>query len=390
MRHRGTAAAAVAFALTTAVLAGNGSAEAGGRSALAPRRTTPISGRVTTDQVNASRTSWSPDSLEPPFHRAWQLDLPGEEISPPLVADGHVFLVHHTYDTNDPVLSCLSVSTGHVVWSRVLPANQLNTLTMSGSSVFVLNSRGQLLAYALAHGHLRWQRNLSTPTVYSFTMQPTAKGGSVYIGAGGIEATIFALDADTGRVRWTARANGVDASPAVDRRRVYLDYAGPQLYAFARPTGVEVWHQGAFPDGGGIGIPTVYRGRVYEAGLTGEVVSARTGALLDTYYSELPIAVHGETLVSVEDGGLHAVDRMTQRNRWRWDAGTGVTVADLAMAGHRVYAVTTANQVISVGLGSGRLGWHRTLPTDVSMYGVTVGSHHLWVWGQSRLVSYAP
>src|SRR5439155_1932946 len=74
--------------------------------------------------------------------------------------------------------------------------------------------------------------------------------------------TLYALDATTGAVKWTADAGHAVSSPTVAGDRVYVIGYG-ELHAFDAQTGALVWSAG--PINLGVNSPTVANGRVFVA-----------------------------------------------------------------------------------------------------------------------------
>src|SRR5688572_17032 len=128
------------------------------------------------------------------------------------------------------------------------------TPTVDGDSVYVLGSRGTLMALSTADGSARWKMQMTeafgakVPT-WGFTVSAVVDGGKVILEGGGPQGKSYAgIDAKSGQVLWTFGDGGAEPgymSPlAVDLegRRQYVsvvgtavrsvDGAGKQLWTY--------------------------------------------------------------------------------------------------------------------------------------------------------------
>jgi hypothetical protein len=88
-------------------------------------------------------------------------------------------------------------------------------------------------------------------------------GGTVFVGAD--DAKLYAVDAATGAVRWTATTGAAltVSSPAVADGRVFVGSPDQKLYAFDAATGAQLWNTST---GAAVEAPpTVADGVVYAA-----------------------------------------------------------------------------------------------------------------------------
>jgi len=85
-------------------------------------------------------------------------------------------------------------------------------------------------------------------------------GGIVYVGSR--DHSLYALDASTGELRWSARAADViDSTPTIDNGVVYVGSHDHRLYALSAQTGEKLW---SYTTGGRINSsPSVANGIVY-------------------------------------------------------------------------------------------------------------------------------
>jgi outer membrane protein assembly factor BamB len=138
---------------------------------------------------------------------------------------------------------------------------------------------------------------------------PVVGTDAVHVASGGRSSTIYALDAATGEARWTVEPDveGFMNSPAVVEGVVYVGSLDATLWALDAATGESLWER--------------------ELGLRGTSPT-----------------VAGDLLFVSASGLLHALDRRTGEQRWRFqrfdDSLAGSTPA---VTGDAVYHVATAD-----------------------------------------------
>jgi polyvinyl alcohol dehydrogenase (cytochrome) len=229
---------------------------------------------------------------------------------------------------------------------------------------------------------LRWAFGI--PGSAQLQSQPTVVGGWLYMGSD--SGTIFALDADTGCLHWTAKAEaGVRTAPTLGPRdgksgppTVFVGDRRGVLYAFDAVTGEKVWSTMIDPDpvnGASMtDAPALYGNRLY-VGLTG---SGEGGSSSPCCKSR---------------GQVAAVDTATGRVIWRTftikepnvetspgkfgPSGVGVWSTPTVDPKRRRVYVTTGNaytdpatdmqnSVLALDMATGRILWvHQEVPNDV-------------------------
>jgi outer membrane protein assembly factor BamB len=345
--------------------------------------------------INARHSGYSPATIAPPLRRKWAREfkttLNDALLSYPLVADGRVFVTVQG-DYGETTLYAVRASTGSTIWKRTFPDYSGAWTALEGNTIYALTRAGTLTAMRTETGGVRWRRDLTREHIYSFHSPPTAVGGSVYVSAAGVGGEVVAV-ASTGRIRWRSEVGGTGA-PAVGGGRVFVNRCCPHIYGLDASGGGRIWHRGGFPHGGGSPPVSVYAGRVYAQHWSSYVLDARNGRLLDSYYSEFPPAVHGDILITLEAGVLHAVRRTTHAHRWakRLDVGPD-RVSPPVIVGPVVYATSSDGMLHALALSDGHEVWSsRVVPLDEvwpGVYGrIGVGSGRLVVASREWLVAY--
>lgn len=183
------------------------------------------------------------------LHVAWRFRFPGRAgdagsfTATPIVVGGVVYL----QDARSNVFA-LSLTTGKVLWRRLFDAANPgpNGIAVIDGRVYGATDSS---AFALdaATGRPLWRHFLVTPAARYVDIAPQVADGLVFLSTIGLppngRGALYALDADTGRIRWelstikgawrvTAEAGGGGAweTPSVSGHEVYWGTTNPYPY----------------------------------------------------------------------------------------------------------------------------------------------------------------
>lgn len=187
----------------------------------------------------------------------WKIELPGGGHSSPVVWDDRVFVTSADEKTLTGVVLCVSVSDGRELWRRSFPLGKvpMNALNHYASATPALDGERVYVAWpgveqttltAFTHeGKEIWTANLpGIRARHGVGNSPIVCGEVVILsreqdkGSGDIPSAWFALDRETGQVRWRyehpENANASYSTPCV-----YEDSRGrPQLIFTSNSHGV--------------------------------------------------------------------------------------------------------------------------------------------------------
>jgi outer membrane protein assembly factor BamB len=230
-----------------------------------------------------------------------------------------------------------------------------------------------LTAVDLATHRPAWTAPVSLPRVSRTGV--TVDGETAFVGA---RRTIYAVDASTGKLRWTALAGGfLTTTLAVSDGVVVATVQGSgttpaHLIAFKESDGTQAWEQ----ELKGVGFassPAIGAGRVI-VGLSDQTVQAfdltsgtpRWSARINAPVFFMTAPAVGPDAVVVEDilGTVYALDPATGARRWAFALNEPAIRTPPVLVGDRVLASTERGSLAAIDLSSGRLVWRGTAGGD--------------------------
>ncbi len=253
-------------------------------------------------------------------------------LSTPVVADGKLFVI----DTKSQV-TALDASTGRALWRRQIKAGKRSANVAFGGGVavadgllFATTGYGVTVAMDPASGNEKWRNDLEIP----LRGAPAVAGGKVFVVTQ--DNQLVALAADTGTQLWDAVAIVENAgllgaaAPAIAGDTMVIGYSSGELNAIKIDTGQVTWQDNLARTARLTALasltdidasPVIDRGRVFAIGhggrmvaldlATGERVWERALGGVSTPW------VAGDFLYAVStDGELVALTRRDGRIRW--------------------------------------------------------------------------
>jgi outer membrane protein assembly factor BamB len=296
------------------------------------------------------RTHVSPFRHRPPFRQLWRIDTPDVVEFPPTVAYGRVYFSSfrgHFY--------AVDAASGRIVWRKRVghcsPASPMlgHHVVYQSFSVALPcarhapGARGFVVAWNADTGRELWRYDAA-----AVETSPLLVGKLLYFGSW--DGTFYALNARTGKVRWTFRTSAsITSSPAYDLGTVFAGTDDGHLLALDAATGKLRWQAASFSRFGRreyfYATPTLAYGRVYIGNADGTLYAfgARSGRLLwahraGTYLYTAAAAWRQRIYVGTWDGYFSAFDAATGDLLWRQDAAGGISGAPTVMAGLVYYS----------------------------------------------------
>lgn len=307
----------------------------------------------------------------------WRAPTDGDVVSSPTIANGVVYV-----GSGDGFLYALDLATGARRWRVDAKSPVSSSPAVGGGMVFAAARDGSVIAVDASTGATRWRFAtgplLPLPWGHEsgdyYISSPVYVNGTIVVGAG--DGRVYAADAESGRVRWTAKTEGrVRSSPAVAGGSVFVGSYDGRIYAFDLATGAQRWRydtEGATLRSGSFGYdrrsiqssPTVANGVVYVGARDGFLyaIDARDGHLrwrFDHHISWIitsPAFDDGVVYAGSSDGHfLQAVDT-TGKELWRFTTDA-IVWSSPAVAGAMVYVGDGAGRLHAIDRRTGAERW---------------------------------
>jgi eukaryotic-like serine/threonine-protein kinase len=283
------------------------------------------------------------------------------------------FAADHTgFNPNESTLTPSNVSGLNQQWATAIGPGSTSSPAVVGGTVYVGANDSNVYAVDAATGAVRW----TAPTGALINLSsPAVEGGRVFIGS--TDQKLYAFDAATGAQLWTATTGrAIQAPPSEADGVVYA--ASDQLYAFDAATGALIWSA----DTGGpvlFSSPTPVGGRVFvgafdTATLFGmlEAFDATTGARLWTAtgfgaIQGAPVVVGNSVYIGASAFGVKAFDASTGAELWTTNT-TGSIINTPAVANGRLYVADQVGNMYGLDASTGAIVWKTSILTRAERF----------------------
>jgi eukaryotic-like serine/threonine-protein kinase len=321
----------------------------------------------------------------------WRKQTAGAVRSSPIIAGGIVVI-----GSSDGNLYALGAKTGHEEWRFAADSAVASTAAIASGRVFFSSHAGTFYAVKFEDGTLLWKTRFGpdVPRAYEhetgehlatydgdFLLSSAAVFNDTVVVGGG-DGFVYALNAQSGRLRWKFRTAGrVRSSPAVSQGIVYVGSYDGSLYAIAFDSGKLIWRydtKGRSLNSADFGFdrrsilssPSVSDGTVYVGSRDSHLyaIDAATGKLkwLCDYetndnmtWAVSSPAVRGELVyMGTADGRfVHALRTADGRELWRFRM-PGRVWSSPAIAGSKLYITDQSGGLYAVDANVGNESWH--------------------------------
>jgi outer membrane protein assembly factor BamB len=212
---------------------------------------------------------------------AWKATGLGEGYTTPSIAKGRIFGMG--LRGGEEVVWALDARTGKEIWhTRIAAGAQLvgtqggngprATPTVDGDLIYTLGVSGDLVCLAAADGKPRWKKSLVADfggrvPMWGFSESPLVDGEKVLATPGGPDATVVALNKNSGDVIWKSlvpSSNNVSYSSCivadVSGQKEYIQFLAKGVIGVAAKDGKFLWRYDAPACRNGINCSTpIYR-----------------------------------------------------------------------------------------------------------------------------------
>lgn len=201
------------------------------------------------------------DWVAKPPAMLWSIPLHDEGWSAPCVGDGRVFVVDHEPTSPRDVIRALDFKTGRELWKTTTPGLRESLFGYTGPSpsldhgkLYVISRALMVSCLSADDGKLIWQRDAAKDFAAEaaearcgYTSSPFIDGQRLIIIPGGPDASVVALDKNTGKTLWkapggpTGYASPIMYGSGTDRQLVVFNSEG--LIGFNPADGKRRWTQ---------------------------------------------------------------------------------------------------------------------------------------------------
>jgi outer membrane protein assembly factor BamB len=360
-----------------------------------------------------ARQHISPYNHRPPFRRLWKIDAHDTLEFPPTIGYGHVYLAQQK-----GLFFALDAKTGKVDWKKDTNRCAASSPTIGKGVIYQsymhrveclqdqAGANGYVVAWDADTGRQLWRHN--TAPVES---SPLLRNGVLYVGTWNND--VIALDAKTGRRKWRFQADDqVNTSAAYWKGRIFIASDGGTLYALNAGSGKLIWSAQSNSTFGSrefwYATPTLAYGRVYIGNTDGTmyVFGAKSGKLLwarplGSYIYGAAAVYRRKVFVGTYDGKFYALDAATGDTRWEIDAQGAVHAAPTVVDGLVYYAVcSSCGSEAQRAVAQGRDATHAVRASDGKRVWrfrdgkyanpVVVDEKRLYITGRSFQYALAP
>ncbi|WP_185806542.1 PQQ-binding-like beta-propeller repeat protein [Streptomyces sp. RP5T] len=259
--------------------------------------------------------------------------------------------------------------------------------TTTRHAVYVGDTNGTVYALDAATGRTRWTH----PAYLIPHTTLAADDDSVFVSSQ--DHTVSALDAATGQPRWSTPLDPMTGPVTANGLVFAADHNG-RIQALDAATGRPRWS--AWVDKEVAAGPVVSHGTVIAAGQNGIVYAFNAATGHAAWSANIPAPVRNElttaggtVFLSSKDGRVHALDLAT--GLIRWSARTGI--AHLTAGKAYVYACTARGKAVVVALDAdtGEERWHHATSQHASDTAIAVAGDTVYAAADGEIdVLYAP
>jgi outer membrane protein assembly factor BamB len=239
--------------------------------------------------------------------------------------------------------------------------------------VYLAQQKGLFFALDAQTGKVRWRKSLGRCAAAS----PTIGKGLVYQSymhpveclqdQAGADGFVVAWDADTGRERWRFKSAPIESSPLLKGKRLFVGSWDHNVYAINAMNGKKIW---SFQADDQVNTSAAYwKGRIFIASDGGTLysLSAKTGKLLWSRQSQskfgsrefwyaTPTVAYGRVYIGNTDGTMYVYGAKTGNLLWARPLGTYIYGA-AAVYRRKVFVGTYDGKFYALDAATGDTVW---------------------------------
>ncbi len=261
-------------------------------------------------------------------HRIWKLKIKfGVEAGGQLV-DSHLY-----FGASDGYFYSVNSLTGQVNWSFPIRSESLGQPLVKGSLVYFLAGNNTLYALDRKSGQKKWlyARNEFKSLSVRGGSRPVAYGNTLYVGFS--DGQLVAINSKSGQLKWEKQINDnrrfmdVDATPVIDKDRLYISGFDDELLCLRLSNGKTIWRV----DSGGYNAVKIIGDKIVypTTHKTILVLDRKSGKTLWSYplaqgFATAAVTYKGLAIFGESEGGLKALDIQSKKLIMNFNPGRGI------------------------------------------------------------------
>jgi outer membrane protein assembly factor BamB len=244
-------------------------------------------------------------------------------------------------------------------------------------------------------------QNFNTPVTYTVTAEDGSTkqykasasvaqpSNIVYMGGGGNDKTFYALDANTGILKWSyvGGAGFIYSSPTYENGVIYVGCIDNFVYAFNAVNGKVLWKT-SLCNTGIESDAVIVDGTVYVGTNEDEMVAlnARTGAVKWRYLtganvSSSPKIANGVIYFGSSDGALYALQTAIGQLIWKYQTGAMINQSGASLVNGILYFGSQDNYLYAINAQNGSLVWRYNTGVSLEQSSPTVVNGVVYIGG---------
>jgi outer membrane protein assembly factor BamB len=251
-----------------------------------------------------------------------------------------------------------------VLWRYAATAGFETTPAVTGESIFLGDQTGTLHALNATTGKLRWTQPLGR----RLTSPPVVRDGVVYVGD--LDGIFHAVDGAGGQERWTFTCRGAiwAAATLIEGGLLVADESGQVVRLDGQGTLLWKWQGGGRINA----AAALWRDQAIFAGCDGAIHglaladgAERLSISLDGPAGAMPLLIGDTAIIGVAGGKIQAVNLATGKQEWSFEGPSADMVYASPVLCAEAVVVAIGDQVVSLDQAGGRQRWLWQAPASI-------------------------